>query len=186
MFIFPVLLTTSRTGNLTRLILTFAKCDDHTTYSMFVQACFHFSLRQTAAAAIQEIRYDSSSSSSSREWWFVGSGFGDSSLGLGSLSTSSNFTKNMSSVGRPQTCSNRAMLRLEDETLPAPVYYLDFVRLRGIIYILRTSSNGPFPLTAPPYKTQPLRYFFYHPVHPTPATARCLGDILHGLTKHLK
>ena len=30
MFIFPVQLTTSRIGNLTRLILTFAICDDHT------------------------------------------------------------------------------------------------------------------------------------------------------------
>ena len=29
-FIFPVQLTTSRIGNLTRLILTLDKCDDHT------------------------------------------------------------------------------------------------------------------------------------------------------------
>ena len=30
--VFPVQLITSRVGNLTRLILTLAICDDHTTY----------------------------------------------------------------------------------------------------------------------------------------------------------
>ena len=33
MFIFPVQLTTSRMGSLTRLILTLAMCDDHTYMS---------------------------------------------------------------------------------------------------------------------------------------------------------
>ena len=40
-FIFPVQLTTSRIGNLTRLILTLAICDDHTyiyTYCITVQS----------------------------------------------------------------------------------------------------------------------------------------------------
>ena len=44
-FIFPVQLTTSRIGNLTRLIHTLVICDDHTYIKLAIMLHFCFKLR---------------------------------------------------------------------------------------------------------------------------------------------
>ena len=57
MFIFPVQLATSSIGNLTRLILTLAICDDHTYIRTYIHAIISRTLKAVTSRYCARVQY---------------------------------------------------------------------------------------------------------------------------------